>query len=121
VDHTADWWLGDLMHPWFLELEHAINDEWGVKLMCVQEGSVHTSLLPHLSTFTESISDQTGLYCVYHSSKNLLAVPEKATGQPIVDCKKVSELLHVHIELDRSPKRKMLCFSSSWPPSAILR
>jgi hypothetical protein len=38
VDHTADWWLGDLTHPWFLELERAINDEWGAEPMRVREG-----------------------------------------------------------------------------------
>jgi di- and tripeptidase len=44
VDHTADWWLGDLTHPWFLELERAINDEWGAEPMRVREGGVRTSL-----------------------------------------------------------------------------
>jgi len=38
VDHTADWWLGDLTHPWFLELERAIRDEWGAEPMRVREG-----------------------------------------------------------------------------------
>ncbi|KAI0293587.1 Zn-dependent exopeptidase [Russula brevipes] len=38
VDHTADWWLGDLTHPWFLELERAIHDEWGAEPMRVREG-----------------------------------------------------------------------------------
>ncbi|KAH9993855.1 Zn-dependent exopeptidase [Russula vinacea] len=38
VDHTADWWLGDLTHPWFLELERAIYDEWGAEPMRVREG-----------------------------------------------------------------------------------
>jgi hypothetical protein len=40
VDHTADWWLGDLTHPWFLELERAIRDEWGAEPMRVREGGV---------------------------------------------------------------------------------
>jgi hypothetical protein len=40
VDHTADWWLGDLTHPWFLELERAIRDEWGREPMRVREGGV---------------------------------------------------------------------------------
>jgi di- and tripeptidase len=40
VDHTADWWLGDLTHPWFLELERAIHDEWGREPMRVREGGV---------------------------------------------------------------------------------
>jgi len=38
VDHTADWWLGDLTHPWFLELERAIREEWGAEPMRVREG-----------------------------------------------------------------------------------
>ncbi|KAH9173572.1 Zn-dependent exopeptidase [Lactarius sanguifluus] len=38
VEHTADWWLGDLTHPWFLELERAIRDEWGSEPMRVREG-----------------------------------------------------------------------------------
>jgi di- and tripeptidase len=50
VDHTADWWLGDLTHPWFLELERAISDEWGVEPMRVREGGVRTSL-PFASAF----------------------------------------------------------------------
>lgn len=40
MDHTADWWLGDLTHPWFLELERAIHDEWGREPMRVREGGV---------------------------------------------------------------------------------
>jgi di- and tripeptidase len=42
VDHTADWWLGDLTHPWFLKLERAIYDEWGAEPMRVREGGVRT-------------------------------------------------------------------------------
>ncbi|KZV68817.1 Zn-dependent exopeptidase [Peniophora sp. CONT] len=38
VDHAADWWLGELEHPWFLALESAIRDEWGVQPMRVREG-----------------------------------------------------------------------------------
>ncbi|KAI0263416.1 hypothetical protein BC834DRAFT_887180 [Gloeopeniophorella convolvens] len=38
VDHTADWWLGDLAHPWFVALERAIRDEWGAEPMRVREG-----------------------------------------------------------------------------------
>jgi hypothetical protein len=48
VDHKADWWLGDLTHPWFLELERAIHDEWGAEPMRVREGGVRTSFLPSL-------------------------------------------------------------------------
>ena len=56
MDHTADWWLGDLTHPWFLELERAINDEWGAEPMRVREGGVRASLSPPLPTFPESFS-----------------------------------------------------------------
>jgi di- and tripeptidase len=45
VEHTADWWLGDLTHPWFLELERAIQDEWGAEPMRVREGGVRASLM----------------------------------------------------------------------------
>lgn len=38
IEHKADWWLGDLTHPWFLELERAIRDEWGSQPMRVREG-----------------------------------------------------------------------------------
>jgi hypothetical protein len=46
VDHTADWWLGDLTHPWFLELERAIHDEWGREPMRVREGGVRPHFFP---------------------------------------------------------------------------
>jgi len=49
VDHTADWWLGDLTHPWFLELERAIRDEWGAEPMRVREGGVCSLLSLSLS------------------------------------------------------------------------
>ncbi|KAI0061595.1 Zn-dependent exopeptidase [Artomyces pyxidatus] len=38
VDHTADWWLGNLEHPWFKALARAIRDEWQKDPMCVREG-----------------------------------------------------------------------------------
>ncbi|KAI0317637.1 Zn-dependent exopeptidase [Amylostereum chailletii] len=38
VEHTADWWLGDLEHPWFKALESAVRDEWHVEPMRVREG-----------------------------------------------------------------------------------
>jgi len=51
VEHTADWWLGDLTHPWFLQLERAIRDEWGSEPMRVREGGVRPFfLLSWLST-----------------------------------------------------------------------
>lgn len=56
MDHTADWWLGDLTHPWFLELERAINDEWGAEPMRVREGGVRTSLLPFRLAFLLSLN-----------------------------------------------------------------
>ncbi|KIJ14910.1 hypothetical protein PAXINDRAFT_12180 [Paxillus involutus ATCC 200175] len=38
VDHTADWWLGDLEDPWFKALETALRDEWGVEPLRIREG-----------------------------------------------------------------------------------
>lgn len=40
VDHSADWWLGNLEHPWFKALEGAITDEWGVEPLRIREGGV---------------------------------------------------------------------------------
>lgn len=40
MDHTADWWLGDLAHPWFRALEGAIRDEWGTEPLRIREGGV---------------------------------------------------------------------------------
>jgi hypothetical protein len=55
VDHTADWWLGDLTHPWFLELERAIRDEWGAEPMRVREGGVCSLLSLSLSPSLTSV------------------------------------------------------------------
>ncbi|KAI0051074.1 Zn-dependent exopeptidase [Auriscalpium vulgare] len=38
VDHTVDWWLGNLEHPYFKALESAIRDEWQVNPLRVREG-----------------------------------------------------------------------------------
>ncbi|KAH9933265.1 Zn-dependent exopeptidase [Amylocystis lapponica] len=38
IDHTADWWLGDLDDPWFLALESAVRDEWGTEPLRIREG-----------------------------------------------------------------------------------
>jgi len=38
IDHTADWWLGDLDDPWFKALEGAIRDEWGLDPLRIREG-----------------------------------------------------------------------------------
>lgn len=40
IEHTADWWLGKLDDPWFLALENAIRDEWGVEPLRIREGGV---------------------------------------------------------------------------------
>jgi di- and tripeptidase len=40
IDHTADWWLGNLDDPWFKALEGAIQDEWDVKPLRIREGGV---------------------------------------------------------------------------------
>ncbi|KZT64245.1 Zn-dependent exopeptidase [Daedalea quercina L-15889] len=38
IDHTADWWLGDLDGPWFHALETAVQAEWGVEPLRIREG-----------------------------------------------------------------------------------
>jgi len=38
IDHTADWWLGDLNDPWFHALEDAVRDEWGMEPLRIREG-----------------------------------------------------------------------------------
>ncbi|KAA1473719.1 Zn-dependent exopeptidase [Dentipellis sp. KUC8613] len=38
ICHTADWWLGNLEHPWFKALEGAIQDEWGIEPLRIREG-----------------------------------------------------------------------------------
>ncbi|KAH8077043.1 Zn-dependent exopeptidase [Cristinia sonorae] len=38
IKHIADWWLGKLDDPWFLALENAIRDEWGVEPLRIREG-----------------------------------------------------------------------------------
>jgi len=38
IDHTADWWLGNLDDPWFHALEDAVRDEWGVEPLRIREG-----------------------------------------------------------------------------------
>jgi len=75
VDHTADWWLGDLTHPWFLELERAIRDEWGAEPMRVREGGVRppSILLSSLSIAHFTLHDS--LYPASRSSKKPLAAP----------------------------------------------
>ena len=50
MDHTANWWLGDLTLPWFLELKRVINDEWGTELMRVREVAFVPSI-PFTSPF----------------------------------------------------------------------
>jgi len=38
IDRAADWWIGNLEHPWFKALENSIQDEWGVKPLRIREG-----------------------------------------------------------------------------------
>lgn len=40
MDHTADWWLGDLDDPWFKALENAVYNEWGIEPLRIREGGV---------------------------------------------------------------------------------
>jgi len=46
IDHTADWWLGNLDGVWFKALETAVHDEWNVKPLLIREGGVSG---PHVS------------------------------------------------------------------------
>jgi acetylornithine deacetylase/succinyl-diaminopimelate desuccinylase-like protein len=46
VEHTADWWLGDLDGVWYSSLEKAVSQEWGVEPLRIREGGVSdTSML----------------------------------------------------------------------------
>ncbi|KAI0927550.1 hypothetical protein AcV5_008062 [Taiwanofungus camphoratus] len=47
IDHTADWWLGDLNDPWFHALEEAVRDEWGTEPLRIREGGSIPSI-PYL-------------------------------------------------------------------------
>ncbi|KAF8073641.1 hypothetical protein FPV67DRAFT_1605948 [Lyophyllum atratum] len=38
VEHTADWWLGNLDDHWFKALESAVQDVWGVAPLRIREG-----------------------------------------------------------------------------------
>jgi len=38
VDHTADWWLGKLDDRFFLALESAVEEEWGIRPLRIREG-----------------------------------------------------------------------------------
>ncbi|TFK20012.1 glutathione degradosome [Coprinopsis marcescibilis] len=38
VNHSADWWLGNLDDPWFKALESAVREEWGKEPLRIREG-----------------------------------------------------------------------------------
>ncbi|THU93407.1 glutathione degradosome [Dendrothele bispora CBS 962.96] len=38
IVNTADWWLGQLDDPWFVALESAVREEWGVEPLRIREG-----------------------------------------------------------------------------------
>jgi len=44
VEHTADWWLGNLNDPWFKALESAVQEEWDVEPLRIREGGVSHGL-----------------------------------------------------------------------------
>ena len=44
INHTADWWLGNLDDLWFTALEDAVRDEWGVEPLRIREGGVCPSV-----------------------------------------------------------------------------
>ncbi|KAF8908992.1 hypothetical protein CPB84DRAFT_1673831 [Gymnopilus junonius] len=47
VEHTADWWLGDLDGHWFKSLESAVQEEWGEEPLRIREGGSIPSI-PYL-------------------------------------------------------------------------
>lgn len=52
MEHTADWWLGDLEDSWSQALQTAVADEWGVEPLRIREGGVchpMTVYAPHFS------------------------------------------------------------------------
>jgi hypothetical protein len=57
VEHTADWWLGELDGPWFRALESAVRDEWAVDPLHIREGGVSrcVEILASLLTDRESV------------------------------------------------------------------
>ena len=40
IDHTADWWLGNLDDHWFKWLESAVQEEWSIEPLRIREGGV---------------------------------------------------------------------------------
>ena len=40
IEHTADWWLGNLEDPYFQALENAVREEWGTEPLRIREGGV---------------------------------------------------------------------------------
>ncbi|KAL1683459.1 hypothetical protein EV122DRAFT_201331 [Schizophyllum commune] len=38
IEHTADWWLGNLEDPYFQALENAVREEWGTEPLRIREG-----------------------------------------------------------------------------------
>lgn len=46
INHTADWWLGNLDDLWFTALEDAVRDEWGVEPLRIREGGVSLTSPP---------------------------------------------------------------------------
>ncbi|KAJ7043858.1 hypothetical protein C8F04DRAFT_1070669 [Mycena alexandri] len=44
VEHTADWWLGELDDFWFKALESAVQQEWGMEPLRIREGGTIPSV-----------------------------------------------------------------------------
>lgn len=38
IEHTADWWLGNLEDPYFNALEASVREEWGTEPLRIREG-----------------------------------------------------------------------------------
>ncbi|KAJ7095467.1 hypothetical protein C8R43DRAFT_1081889 [Mycena crocata] len=45
VEHTANWWLGELDDFWFKALESAVQEEWGMEPLRIREGGASFTFL----------------------------------------------------------------------------
>lgn len=67
VEHTADWWLGNLDDPWFKALEGAVQEEWGVEPLRIREGGVSQCVAPVIVLAADTLAPS--LFLLSRSSK----------------------------------------------------
>lgn len=74
INHTADWWLGDLDDPWFKALETAVREEWGVEPLRIREGGVRFFFQPHPlgQSCTHTPADTLSFLSLVHPIRSLL-------------------------------------------------